>query len=83
MIQILKRGCCEPLLNNVCPRSPRPHPGWVGYGRSAAIHFVAGVGASVPPREMLEGEVGVKSGRGKVVASLASRSTSLLCRMSV
>ena len=57
-------------------------PRWVGYGRSAIIHFLAGVDVCVPCREMLEGEVGVKSGRGRVVASLASRSTSLLHGMS-
>ena len=54
-----------------------------GFGRIAAIHFLATVGASVPAKEILEGGVGVKSGRGRVVASLASRSTSLLRRMSV
>ena len=58
-------------------------PGWVGYGRSAAIHFLAGVGVSVPPKEMLEGKVEVKSGGCRVVASLASRSTSLFRRMVV
>ena len=58
-------------------------PGWVGYGRSAAIHFWARVGASVPPKEMLEGEVGVKMGRGRVVANLASQPTSLLRRISM
>ena len=24
MIQVLRRGCCEPLLGEVCPRSPHP-----------------------------------------------------------
>ena len=51
-----------------------PHGGW---GRAAA-RTLAKVGASVPAKEMLEGEVGVNKGRGGVVASLASWSTSLL-----
>ena len=37
-------------------------PRWVGYGRSAEIHFLPGVGASLPPTEMLEGKAGEYSG---------------------
>ena len=55
-------------------------PRWVGYRRSAAIRFLDGLGAIVL---MLEGEVRVKSGRGRVVANLTGQSTSLLRRMSI